>query len=515
MTTSAKKPVSELLKHRGGIPTVVKNIYPEEKLFKKLGGRSTIKKIINELYDRIEKDSSLRPMFSGDLSKEREAQVAFFEEWSGGKPVYTRDYVYNGMRDRHAHIHITKESAFRWLGHMKEAVNLAVEDKKTASQFMQSLTPIAMALVNEKKPLEGNKGHRCVRLNPWRELNEYAAKGRLNDIKHLCGKHEELLENVPGKAPTLVWHAAKGGHLDIVKFLVGKGVDVNSPQSIRWSILVTPYCIAKARKKDEIVEYLLKKGAIDDIFTCAYLGDQEKAAQYLAKDPDIVNATDPACDYLPITPLHHAVMRGKVPMVKWLLENGAKPNEYSTALVEEAAEKERIPLVKLLLEHGADATRIGHGKWVKNNELASLLTEHGAGIDNDDGDWIWFACTGNHGLRDDPALIEGLLKYGADVKALYRGATALHFSTRAGFPESMKVLIKNGADVNAQDEEGETPLFYAFKAKNKNDIKQPIQVLLKHGADKNHKNKKGETVVEVAKLCKRDDRDVLVKTLLK
>ena len=52
-----------------------------------------------------------------------------------------------------------------------------------------------------------------------------------------------------------------------------------------------------------------------------------------------------------------------------------------------------------------------------------------------------------------------------------------------------EVLLKNGADVNAKNKDGDTPLHHAARNSNYN----TVEVLLKNGADVNAKNKNGDT----------------------
>ena len=61
-------------------------------------------------------------------------------------------------------------------------------------------------------------------------------------------------------------------------------------------------------------------------------------------------------------------------------------------------------------------------------------------------------------------------------------------------------LIENGANVNAVDLKGETPMFYAVRAKNE----QLIKNLIAKGADINARNNKGESVLFIA--AENDDK---------
>jgi hypothetical protein len=78
-----------------------------------------------------------------------------------------------------------------------------------------------------------------------------------------------------------------------------------------------------------------------------------------------------------------------------------------------------------------------------------------------------FAGNGN------PKGVQHLLDLGVPVDALYEGdpyfdiakdSTALHVAAWKAWPQTVKLLIERGANVNAQDAKGRTPLMLAVKA---------------------------------------------------
>jgi len=141
--------VRAALAHRGGLAPDLK---PAQTLFSRIGGRPVIEKVIDALYDRIEMDDELRPMFTRTLAPERRKQKAFFEEWMGGEPQYTQHHAYGGIRNRHGHIHITRRSAERWLEHIAASLHENIADGRVAKEALRVLRPLAMGLVNEAHP---------------------------------------------------------------------------------------------------------------------------------------------------------------------------------------------------------------------------------------------------------------------------------------------------------------------------------------------------------------------------
>jgi ankyrin repeat protein len=176
----------------------------------------------------------------------------------------------------------------------------------------------------------------------------------------------------------------------------------------------------------------------------------------------LAQVPDPANDVLTITPVHHAVAANQLSTLRTLLDHTTEPVRTGSRALRAAAERGNREMIELLVEHGANARAVGAGRWVLDPEIAPLLARAGAsagvGIGGEDsGDWVRISCTGNQRRKDNPAYVAALLRYGASVDALYNGATPLHYVVKAGFVQTIRVLLEHGADTNALDNRGRTP----------------------------------------------------------
>ncbi|MEJ2461327.1 MAG: ankyrin repeat domain-containing protein [Candidatus Thiodiazotropha sp.] len=87
--------------------------------------------------------------------------------------------------------------------------------------------------------------------------------------------------------------------------------------------------------------------------------------------------------------------------------------------------------------------------------------------------------------------IKSLLRLGADIESLNpEGRTALHLACLAGHFHLVKLLICEGANVNAIDNEGHTPIFMAVEGSNSS-----INLLVDAGADIDHINHGNQTAL--------------------
>ena len=101
------------------------------------------------------------------------------------------------------------------------------------------------------------------------------------------------------------------------------------------------------------------------------------------------------------------------------------------------------------------------------------------------------------------ALVEALLAAGAvtNIRDPVLGLTVMHDAARAGFVDSVRVLVEHGADINLVDDKGNLPLHLAAKEGNL----EVIQLLIGQTANPQTANGEGYTAGQLAHQYGRQD----------
>ncbi len=124
----------------------------------------------------------------------------------------------------------------------------------------------------------------------------------------------------------------------------------------------------------------------------------------------------------------------------------------------------------------------------ENLKQIEFLVENGADIDRPDP-------VNNH-APDDPSH-SGEAKYGYEF-ICGCGMTVLERAVSQGSVETVKLLIENGADVNAENYSGKTPLMYAATSLKGEDSVIITELLIENGADVNAVDNFGQTALDHA-----------------
>jgi truncated hemoglobin YjbI/ankyrin repeat protein len=460
---------------------------PDDTLLDRIGGRATVDRLVDSLYDRFERDAVLRPFFGGDLANSRIRQKRFFFEWLGGSPRYSES-AWGAVYQHHEDLPISQAIAERWLDHFSSALDDVVSAGDDADCILDRARAVALVLVNSEHEPSGRtpatSRHRSQQIascgvgaRTAKQAALFAQRGKVNELATLVVEIPDLVQRDPFAAQ-LLQTATLAGKLEVVEWILDNGVDPNTPSPLPVSMVggamelvlfVTPICAARMTRRSEIAELLIRSGAREDVFTAALLGDVPFVERLVSKRPALAQVPDPATDVLTITPVHHAVAGNQVSTLRALLDHATEPVRTGSRALRAAAERGSREMVELLLEHGADAGSVGAGRWVLDPEMAPLLARAGAsagvGIGGEEsGDWVRISCTGNKRRKDNPEFVAALLRYGARVDARYNGATPLHYVAKAGFVKTIRVLLENGADPKALDDRGRTPLDWLGQA---------------------------------------------------
>jgi quinoprotein dehydrogenase-associated probable ABC transporter substrate-binding protein len=210
-------------------------------------------------------------------------------------------------------------------------------------------------------------------------------------------------------------NAVNANDIERVKFLIGKGADVNAPDSQGFQ----PLHIAARQRHEELVKLLL-----------TFKAD--------------VNAVDKNG----MTPLLYAVMRDYVPTIKVLIENGAdieKVGAEGYVPLSVAIAEDKFEAAKALMDAGANVNTPAGPDGLTPLMVAASQTAPAEGA--------VFLPSSTRPIN----IAEGLIERKADLNAKSKaGVTALMIAAANNNPPMIGLLIDAGADVNAKDNQGKT-----------------------------------------------------------
>lgn len=293
-------------------------------------------------------------------------------------------------------------------------------------------------------------------VNGNRPLHFAAGIGLTGCAKMLIALGAELSPaNSRGETPL---HAAARTGLDTVRLLLLRGASIN-PTSYQG---VTPMYYAAESKDDSMLIELLKHGA------SPHAADR-RTFRFLGKK----------------SPLHAAVVNGRVGSVERLLSFGADPREQNelgeSAVFVAARRPTRHEILVLLLRHTTDRGalecrfgRCGHTPLMAaaasgNHRGIAALTRAGASVDRTDANGRTPLIIALRSRQSDTRELRvrcalQLLSAGARANIVdQNGSSALHAAVWLNAHSLIHPLIWAGADPHARDIHGATPALVAAR----------------------------------------------------
>ena len=269
-----------------------------------------------------------------------------------------------------------------------------------------------------------------------------AYKGDYDGVQALLNENPDMIREVDEFGHSALFGAVISKRLDICRFLVEHGADVNEQSAeFRFTVLHKA-CLGGCF---DICQFLVENGA--DV-TVKDQKDSDALYNAITGAGDLL-----MCQYLiekgadAEGALHLASFNGKCDIVEWLL------NEHALAHLQNTEQTNKIQgLVGVNAKGYRDNTPLHLACQQGHLEVCRLLIKRGADVKavNEAG------CTPLHEavLAENASLITVLLiKHGADINAKDReDRSALHKASSMGHIDHCKALIDIGADLNILDQ---------------------------------------------------------------
>ncbi len=288
------------------------------------------------------------------------------------------------------------------------------------------------------------------------KFEEAILKNDAKELKKLLDSYK-YINGINLNIGNSLHYACFNKNLTMVELLIQYGADVNATNKDGRTALSSAILADNANKK--IIELLLKNNAnpnVDDILLSACHYQKCTIVEVLIEYGADVNATNKDGR----TALSSAINNSgaSIEIVELLLKNHINPNVDDILHI--ACYEQNLAMVELLIQYGADVNATD--KDGKTALFSAIFADNA-----------------------NKKTVELLLKNNANPNV----DNILHHACYEQNFALVKLLVENGADVNATDKDNETALYNAIIADNAN--KKIIRYLIANGADIHKENNNG------------------------
>ena len=373
-------------------------------------------------------------------------------------------------------------------------------------------TPLYLACMNRNgdlvtRLLAAGANPNAALLSGETVLMSCARSGEATGVRALLGRGASVNARESAHNQTALMWAAAQAHPQVVQALIARGADVRA-RSREYTQTVTSEVTQRAGREE--LNYTVPRGGMTALLFAARSGDAESVRLLIAAGADVNEAlpdgasalvvaahsghreaamallekgANPNANAVGYTALHAAVLRSDVELVKSLLARGADLNAPITKGTPVRRNSQDYELPKTLI--GATPYALG-AKFLEPDIMRALAA---AGADTrrpmNDGATPLMAASGmgiaapaqdeKRGTdRRGLAIVDGgivepesrvletvtmALTLGSDLEAVNAsGETALHIAAAQGYETVVRALVERGANLNARNARGQTPL---------------------------------------------------------